>query len=70
MERAPNVSIEDLPSHMRNHFLERFNQEDLQLVNKANEQMMADQAPEDEEDEEEAKSFKTNVVHVFSTNRK
>ena len=70
MERAPNVSVEDLPSHLVNHFKKLYDEDDLQAAttaNNAGSMMMSDQASEDEED---SKSFKTNLVHVFSKNRK
>ena len=71
MERAPNVSVEDLPSHLVNHFKKLYDEDDLQAAttaNNAGSMMMSDQASE--EDEEDSKSFKTNLVHVFSKNRK
>ena len=71
MERAPNVSREDLPTHLVNHFKKLYDEDDLQAATTANNagKMMADQAPDDE-DEEDSKSFKTNLIHVFSKNRK
>lgn len=69
MERAPNVSVEDLPSHLVNHFKKLYDEDDLQAAttaNNAGSMMMSDQASE--EDEEDSKSFKTNLVHVFSKN--
>ena len=73
MERAPNVSREDLPVHLINHFAKQFHlhPEEMKLAGHTSEMMMADQAtPENTEDELESKSFKTNLVHVFSKNRK
>ena len=72
LERAPQVSREDLPTHLINRFAKTYhlNPEEMQPASHTD-MMMGDAPSIDEiEDELESKSFKTNLVHVFSKNRK